>query len=141
MTYRRGMTHWILIAALVAGCGKGTTDATPAPTAGSGSTAPAKAPAKAIDTDADAAPSSVDKLAKDLAELDKRTSDAIENVMRAKNDADRTSAKAKLVALQRDKAELEARVAAARAEAAKAARAKGVTIEERCLDNPLAKGC
>jgi hypothetical protein len=56
----------------------------------------------------------VDKLAQDLADLDKRVSAAIEAVTAAQNDADRTAAKAKLDALQKEKAELDAKIKAAK---------------------------
>ncbi len=59
----------------------------------------------------------------------------------AQNDADRANAKAKLEELRREKAEMEAKIAAAKAAAAKAQRAKGRTISKECQDNPLAKGC
>jgi hypothetical protein len=91
--------------------------------------------------DADEAKEKVEKLSADLADLDKKLSGAVDNVIAAQNDADRAGAKAKLVALQKEKADMEARIAAAKAAAAKAERAKGVKVSKECQDNPLAKGC
>jgi len=82
----------------------------------------------------------VEKLARDLEDLDKRVGSAVDNVVAAQNDADRLSAKAKLEELRREKADMETRIANAKAAAAKAERAKGVHLSKECLDNPLAKG-
>jgi len=59
----------------------------------------------------------------------------------AQNDADREAAKSRLQQLQREKSDMEARVAAAKEAAAKGERVKGVKVSKECLDNPLAKGC
>ena len=59
----------------------------------------------------------------------------------AQNDADRASAKARLIKLQQEQAEMKQRAAEARAAAERAERKKGVKISKECLDNPLAKGC
>jgi hypothetical protein len=59
----------------------------------------------------------------------------------AQDDASRSTARAKLTALQKQQTELQSQLAAAKAEAAKAERLKGVKISKECLDNPLAKGC
>lgn len=83
----------------------------------------------------------VEKLTYDLEQLDKRVTTAVDSVVAAQNDADRANAKAKLEELRREKAEMEAKIAAAKAAAAKAQRAKGRTISKECQDNPLAKGC
>lgn len=61
--------------------------------------------------------------------------------MAAQNDADRAAAKAKLEALRKERAEMDARIAAAKAAASKAQRKQGAKISKECLDNPLAKGC
>jgi len=81
------------------------------------------------------------KLVDEQRALDQRVAKAVDAVVNAQNDRDRSAAKAQLTALQRDKATLDARVAEARAAAAKAARDKGKTVRKECLDNPLAKGC
>jgi len=81
------------------------------------------------------------KLADEQRALDRRVAKAMDAVVNAQNDSDRSAAKARLTALQREKAALDARVAAARADAEKAARAKGIKVRKECLDNPLAKGC
>ena len=82
----------------------------------------------------------LDRIQADLVELDKRVTAAVDNVVSAQNDADRAAAKAKLEVLRKDKAELDARIAAAKAAAAKAARG-GKQVPPQCIDNPLAKGC
>lgn len=81
------------------------------------------------------------KVEKDLDDLSNRLTKAVDDVVNAQNDADRAAAKAKLEALQKEKADIETRIAAAKAAAAKAERAKGVKVSKECLDNPLAKGC
>ena len=73
--------------------------------------------------------------------LDAQVTKAIDGVKNATNQADRAAANARLSALQREKRDLQARLAAARAAAAKAAREKGVHVSKECMDNPLAKGC
>jgi hypothetical protein len=78
---------------------------------------------------------------RDLAELETRTQASIDEVMAAQNDADRAAAKTKLEALRRDQADMERRLAEARAAAGRAARKKGAPVSQECMDNPLAKGC
>ena len=73
--------------------------------------------------------------------MDKKLASAVDNVVAAQNDADRAAAKSKLEQLRKEKAEMEARIAAARAAAARAERLKGAKISKECQDNPLAKGC
>lgn len=81
------------------------------------------------------------KLATELDALDARVTKAVNAVINAQNDADRSSASATLKQLQAEKADLGVRVAEAKAAAARAERQKGVHISKECLDNPLAKGC
>jgi hypothetical protein len=57
------------------------------------------------------------------------------------NEADREAAKQKLEELQKERADMEERAAAAKAAADKAERARGLHVSQECLDNPLAKGC
>lgn len=83
----------------------------------------------------------VEKLMRDLEDLDKRVTTAVDSVVAAQNDVDRANAKAKLEQLRKDKAEMDARLAAAKAAAAKARRSRASTISKECQDNPLAKGC
>jgi len=90
---------------------------------------------------AKAAQENITQVAKDLDAMNERLAGAVDAVVNAQNDADRAAAKAKLEALQKEKADLEAHVAAAKAAADRAERTKGVTISKECLDNPLAKGC
>jgi hypothetical protein len=59
----------------------------------------------------------------------------------AQVDADREAARRKLQQLQREKAEQNQRVAAAKDAAAKAERKQGVNISKECMENPLARGC
>jgi chromosome segregation ATPase len=76
-----------------------------------------------------------------LGELDAHVSAAVDAVAAAQTQTDRDALVAKLASLQREKAELEAKMAEAKASAARAERMKGVHISKECLDNPLAKGC
>jgi len=83
----------------------------------------------------------VDRLQRDLADMDKKVSAAVDGVVAAQNDADRASAKAKLQELNRQKYEMEKRIAEAKAAAARAERLKGAKVSAECANNPLAKGC
>ena len=74
-------------------------------------------------------------------ELDTKVAGAVSAVTDAQNDADRASAKAKLVALQREQYEMKQRAKDAKAAADLAERKKGVKISKECMENPLAKGC
>jgi hypothetical protein len=56
----------------------------------------------------------VDRLARDLEELDKKVAAAVDSVVAAQNDADRAAAKAKLLELQKEKYEMEQRIEAAK---------------------------
>ncbi|MCX5744653.1 MAG: hypothetical protein NT062_19365 [Proteobacteria bacterium] len=78
---------------------------------------------------------------RDLHEVDVKIEAAVSNVVAATSDADQAVANAKLETLRESKAELETRLAAAKADAARAERMRGVKISKECLDNPLAKGC
>jgi hypothetical protein len=62
------------------------------------------------------------KLETDLADLDARVSKAVDAVVAAQNDADRQSAKAKLESLRKEKAGLDAKIAAEKDKLAKAAK-------------------
>lgn len=91
--------------------------------------------------EADAAAKKLDDLMKKLEDIDKQTSQAIEGLTNAQNDADRVAATAKLEEARKAKAQLEAELATAKAEAERAQRLRGVKISKECIDNPLAKGC
>lgn len=91
--------------------------------------------------DAKDAQDRVERLQADLADFSKRLDAAVEAVTAAKTQAEREHADQLLKQLQREKAEMEARIAEAKAASAKATRRKGVNIPKECLDNPLAKGC
>ncbi len=95
---------------------------------------------KAID-DAKEAKTKLEQVEKGLDDLNDKVAKAVDSVVAAQNDADRASAKAHLIELQKEQYEMKQRVAAAKAAADKAERAKGVHISKECLENPLAKGC
>lgn len=101
----------------------------------------AEASAREAEKQAHEAAERVDKLSRDLEDLDKRLTGAVDSVIAAQTDADRSAARARLEQLRKEKAEMEARIAAAKAAAEKAQRQKGVKISKECQDNPLAKGC
>lgn len=83
----------------------------------------------------------VERLAKDLADLDQKLGAAVDGVVAAQTDADRSAAKGKLEALRREKYEMEQRIAEAKTAAARAERKKGFKVSKECEANPLAKGC
>jgi hypothetical protein len=95
---------------------------------------------KAIDAAKDAQ-TKLEQVEKGLDDLNDKVAKAVDSVVAAQNDADRASAKAHLIELQKEQYEMKQRVAAAKAAADKAERAKGVHISKECLENPLAKGC
>jgi chromosome segregation ATPase len=103
--------------------------------------AKAEAAAAQALADAKAAADNVGKLQGELDDLAKRVDQAIQEVTAAKSKGDVDAVKAKLSQLQAERAELEGKVAAAKAAAARAERTKGVQISPECLKNPLAKGC
>jgi DNA repair exonuclease SbcCD ATPase subunit len=83
----------------------------------------------------------VERLEKSTSELIDELNRAISTVMAAQSDAERAAGKERLVALQKQQAELQALIAAAKATAAKAERQLGKKLPQECLDNPLAAGC
>ena len=91
--------------------------------------------------DAQEAKEQLDTVMRQLDDLDTKVGQAVNAVADAQNDADRASAKARLIALQKEQYEMKQRAAAARARAEKAERLKGVKISKECMENPLAKGC
>lgn len=91
--------------------------------------------------EANAARATVDQLQKELAAFTERVNAGVDAVASAQNDADRAAAKAKLAALMKEKAELEARLAGAGPRVINPDRMKGVTLSKECLANPLANGC
>jgi predicted nucleic acid-binding Zn-ribbon protein len=84
---------------------------------------------------------SVEAALLDLSALDDKISKAVDAVASAQTDAEGTRTTLELRQLRKEKVDLEAKLAAAKAAAARAERAKGVHISKECLDNPLAKGC
>lgn len=91
--------------------------------------------------EARAAEEAVVRLQAEAEAMMNRLDEAVNALASAQNQADRDAAKAKLDQLRREKTEMEARIAEARAQAARAERLKGVKISKECLENPLAKGC
>jgi hypothetical protein len=83
----------------------------------------------------------LDKVTKDLEDLNDKVGTAVNAVVAAQNDADRASAKSKLLQLQQEQADMRARVQAAKDAAALAVRKAGVKTSDECKNNPLAKGC
>lgn len=83
----------------------------------------------------------VEALSRDLDAFAVKLDAAINDVTSAQNDADRKAATEKLRALQNERAEMKARIAAAKAAAARAERRKGSVVSKECMNNPLAKGC
>jgi uncharacterized protein YhaN len=144
---------WVFV--VLCACGGGNKAAEPAAPVANETKAPDPAPdpttdpgaAKAqVDADraaanADEARKKVEALQGEMTALDATVNVAIDGVTNAQNDADRQAAKAKLDKLRKQKAELENRLAEAKAQSAKAEREKGTKISPACLDNPLAKGC
>lgn len=91
--------------------------------------------------DAKEAQAAVEQLEQQATDLQKRITEATDAVVGAANATDIKAGQEKLSALQRERVELDARIAEAKAKAARAERLKGVKISKECLDNPLAKGC
>lgn len=83
----------------------------------------------------------VERLEHDMDEMAKQLNEAIAAVATAHDKAAIDDAKARLAELQKERAEMQARIAEAKAAAAKAARTQGSKISKECQDNPLAKGC
>ena len=90
---------------------------------------------------AEEAAEKVRRLETDMAEMDKKVGVAVDSVVAAQTDADRASAKSKLEALRKEKADMERRIAEAKAAAAAAKRKAGFKVSAECQANPLAKGC
>ncbi len=145
------MSRTLLVClALLFGCGGKKDDPKPDPKVEAEPAAPTKedvarkqaemVAAEAV-KEAKAAYEQVEKLQADAEALSQRVDAAVDAIASAQSQADRDSATAALKALQLEKAELEARLAEAKAKSARAERMKGVQISKECLDNPLAKGC
>ena len=91
--------------------------------------------------DSEEAKEKLNKVMKDLDEIESKVSQAVTAVADAQNDADRKSAADRLKKLQQEQFEMKQRAAEARAAADRAERRKGVKISKECMENPLAKGC
>jgi len=83
----------------------------------------------------------VEKATHDLDDISTRVDKAVADVSTAQDAAALKAAQQRLAELNKEKAEMSARLAAAKAAAEKAERAKGVHLRQECVDNPLAKGC
>ena len=83
----------------------------------------------------------VERMARDLDELDRKVGGAIDAVTAAQTEADRAAAKTRLDRLRQEQAEAQVRVRRARELAARRDRLAPVVISEACLKNPLAPGC
>ena len=83
----------------------------------------------------------VEKAQHDLDDVATRVDKAVADVSAAQNAADLRAAQERLAQLNREKAEMNKRLADAKTAAEKAERAKGLHISKECQDNPLAKGC
>jgi flagellar biosynthesis GTPase FlhF len=90
---------------------------------------------------AEAAQRQVETVQREVEDLAEQTRAAEEAVAAASNKAERDAASAKLAALQHQLEEATARKRQAEEAAARANRLEGVHIDQRCIDNPLAKGC
>jgi hypothetical protein len=80
------------------------------------------------------------KIGAELGALQKKLDAAIQAVANAKDADELKAAQEQLALLNRQKRELNARIAAL-GEAAETGRRGGAHIRQECLDNPLAKGC
>lgn len=103
--------------------------------------AAAEAAAHAAMKEAEDAKQKVMSLQKDADDLSAKVDAQVKIIAEATDAATRDKAKAALDELRKQKAELDQRVADAKASAAKAERTKGVKVDPKCLDNPLAEGC
>jgi hypothetical protein len=90
-------------------------------------------------SEANAAREQLEKLSKELAELDQRVQQAIDQVVVAQNDADRKAARDRLNALQRDQAEARERFNKAEQVRLHNERIKTIKIDKDCEDNSLSK--
>jgi len=103
--------------------------------------AQAEAVAKQAIAEAQAAKDRLGKLDGELGDLDARMKAALDAVAKATTEAKRSAAKSVVEGLNKEHADLLARIAEAKAALAKAERTKGVHVSKECIDNPLAKGC
>jgi hypothetical protein len=101
--------------------------------------AKAEAAAQEAATAAQAAQDKVDKLTKDLADIEAKIATTTTAAGSAAKDADKAANKSALDQLRKDKAEAEKNLAAAKIAAAKADHLKAQTAD--CAKNPTAKGC
>jgi PBP1b-binding outer membrane lipoprotein LpoB len=103
--------------------------------------APDPAPATPAADPTVAARAKVDALMKELDAQNLRVNAAVDAVVAAKSDAERSAAKVKLTDEQKKQSDLKAQVSEAKSESMRAEREKGVHVSEECKANPLAKGC
>jgi septal ring factor EnvC (AmiA/AmiB activator) len=97
--------------------------------------------AKKAEKAANDAMEQLERLRRDLHELDKKVAAQVDKVIAAQTDQDRQGANAQLAKLRTEKADLETRLREANRIAAQSRRRQGASISQECMDNPLAKGC
>jgi hypothetical protein len=142
------LKRWVLIAFLFAGC---ESSKDPEPAVASPAVTPAPAAAGDVRGKWAAAHAAVESLQKEL-ELTEvaitiYTNNVLGNKGQVTTEATIKEAHERLPILEREKSELVAKLAKARAEEAKhaagaeAARTQGIQISDECKANPLAKGC
>lgn len=83
----------------------------------------------------------VDQISKELVALEAQLDQLAGRVAGAVTDADRAAVQAQLTEIARQRGELQQRIAAAKAAAAEAQRARGAALRPECVENPLARGC
>ena len=91
--------------------------------------------------DIQAAKDELDKLMRELDELDDQIARAVNASAEAKNDADRAAAEARLRQLKEQYEEMKQRAMLSRALADRGKDVKCVCIPRRCMDHPQAKSC
>jgi predicted nucleic acid-binding Zn-ribbon protein len=143
------MRRTALVFVVAAACSGSQPAAKPDPAAASQSELQLKLQAAQTEAEqaryeARAAQEKLEKIEHDLDDLTAKVDGAVNSIMAAQNDADRAAASSKLQALQKEQAEMKARIRDARDAAEKADKKKSqntVQMSKECMDNPLAKGC
>jgi hypothetical protein len=81
------------------------------------------------------------KLQADDVAISVKVDAAVQAFTGAQTEADRNAARARLEGLRKEQNGIRERIAAAKVNAARDTRARAKTITQKCIDNPLAKGC
>jgi hypothetical protein len=142
------LKRWVLIAFLFAGC---ESSKDPEPAVAPPAATPASAAAGDVREKWAAAHAAVESLQKELelteVAITVYTNNVLGNKGQVTTEATIKEAHERLPILERERAELVAKLASARAEEAKyaagadAARTHGIHLSDECKANPLAKGC